>query len=90
MNKAELVDYVAEQTGSYKKDIKLLVDVMLEGIERGLIRDGKVTLVGFGNFLTKQRAPRVGRNPQTGASVNVPAKTVPTFKPSQQLKDAVD
>jgi DNA-binding protein HU-beta len=90
MNKAELVDYVARQTGSYKKDVKVLVDVMLEGIERGLIRDGKVTLVGFGNFLTKQRAPRVGRNPQTGVSVNVPAKTVPTFKPSQQLKDAVD
>lgn len=90
MNKAELVDYVAQQTGQYKKDVKVLVDVMLEGIERGLIRDGKVTLVGFGNFLTKQRAPRIGRNPQTGASVNVPAKTVPTFKPSQQLKDAVD
>lgn len=90
MNKAELVDYVAEQTGSYKKDVKVLVDVMLEGIERGLIRDGKVTLVGFGNFLTKHRAPRQGRNPQTGATVNVPAKTVPTFKPSQQLKDAVD
>lgn len=90
MNKAELVDYVAQQTGQYKKEVKVLVDVMLEGIEVGLIRDGKVTLVGFGNFLTKERAPRKGRNPQTGASVNVPAKTVPTFKPSQQLKDAVD
>lgn len=90
MNKAELVDYVAEVTGAYKKDVKVAVDAMLEGIERGLIRDGKVTLVGFGNFLTKQRAPRQGRNPQTGATVNVPAKTVPTFKPSQQLKDAVD
>ena len=90
MNKAELVDYVAKHTDSYKKDVKVLVDVVLEGIEIGLIRDGKVTLVGFGNFLTKQRAPRVGRNPQTGTSVNVPAKTVPTFKPSQQLKDAVD
>ena len=90
MNKAELVDFVATQTGTYKKDAKLAVDAVLEGIERGLIRDGKVTLVGFGNFLTKQRAPRVARNPQTGTTVHVPAKTVPTFKPSQQLKDAVD
>jgi DNA-binding protein HU-beta len=90
MNKAELVDFVAQQTGTYKKDAKAAVDAVLEGIERGLLADGKVTLVGFGNFLTKQRAPRVARNPQTGATVNVPAKTVPTFKPSQQLKDAVD
>jgi DNA-binding protein HU-beta len=90
MNKAELVDYVAEVTGAYKKDVKIAVDAMLEGIERGLIRDGKVTLVNFGNFFTKTRAPRQGRNPQTGTTVHVPAKTVPVFKPSQQLKDAVD
>jgi DNA-binding protein HU-beta len=90
MNKAELVEYVAEQTGTYKKNVKPLVDAVLAGIERGLIRDGKVTLVGFGNFVVKRRGSRTGRNPQTGADVHVPAKSVPSFKPSQLLKDAVE
>ena len=90
MNKAELVDYVAEQTGTYKKDAKVVVDAVLAGIERGLIDDGKVTLVGFGNFVTKRRGSRTARNPQTGEAVHVPSKTVPSFKPSQSLKDAVE
>ena len=90
MNKAELVDYVSEVTGAYKKDAKAAVDAVLEGIERGMKKDGKVTLVGFGNFIVKQRQPRTARNPQTGASVRVPAKRVPTFKPSQSLKDSID
>lgn len=90
MNKAELVDYVAEQTGVFKKDAKIAVDAVLMGIERGLINDGKVTLVGFGNFVTKRRGSRKARNPQTGESVHVPPKTVPSFKPSQLLKDAVE
>lgn len=89
MNKAELVDYVAEQTGTYKKDAKNVVDAVLAGIERGLITDGKVTLVGFGNFVVKRRAARKARNPQTGAAVHVPAKSVPTFKPSENLKESV-
>lgn len=90
MNKAELVDFVADQTGAYKKDAKAAVDAVLKGIERGLVSDGKVTLVGFGNFLVKSRAARTARNPQTGAKVHVKAKSVPTFKPSGNLKDAVE
>lgn len=90
MNKAELVEYVAEQTGAYKKDVKVTVDAVLAGIERGLIRDGKVTLVGFGNFVVKRRGPRTARNPQTGAAVHVRAKNIPSFKPSQSLKDSVE
>lgn len=89
MNKNELTDFVANETGQYKKDIKHTVDAVLAGIERGLMRDGKVTLVGFGNFFVVKRAARTGRNPQTGASVHVPAKRVPTFKPSGRLKKAV-
>lgn len=89
MNKAELVDRVARETGQYKKDVKHMVDAVLEGIEHGLIVDGKVTLVGFGNFIVKRRNSRTARNPQTGTLVHVPAKTVPTFKPSGNLKDAV-
>lgn len=90
MNKSELVDFVAEKTGAYKKDALAAVNAVMEGIEQGLRSDGKVTLVGFGNFVTKQRAARTARNPQTGDPVAVPAKTVPAFKPSQALKDAVE
>ena len=89
MNKADLVDFVAEQTGSLKKEAKAAVDATLAGIEKGLVGDGKVTLVGFGNFVTKDRAARTARNPQTGDAVHVPARTVPTFKPSQNLKNSV-
>ena len=89
MNKNELVDFVANETGQYKKDVKHVVDAVLAGIQRGLMRDKKVTLVGFGNFLVVRRQPRTARNPQTGASVHVPAKNVPTFKPSGRLKKSV-
>jgi DNA-binding protein HU-beta len=90
MNKAELVDYVAESTGIFKKDARGIVDAVLIGIKNGLMWDGKVTLAGFGNFQTVSRAARKGRNPKTGVSVNIRAKKVPTFRPSEQLKDAVD
>jgi len=90
MNKAKLVEYVANQTGTYKKDVKIFVDAILEGIEFGMKKDGKVTLVGFGNFIVRQRKPRLARNPQTGTPVRVPPKRIPTFKPSQQLKDTIE
>jgi DNA-binding protein HU-beta len=90
MNKAELVDFVATQTGAYKKDVKHIVDAVLEGIEQGMRRDGKVTLVGFGNFVTKNRKARLARNPQTGRPVRVPPKRVPTFKPSEKLKKLIE
>jgi len=90
MNKSELVDYVSEKTGAYKKDVKHTVDAVFDGIIQGLVEDDKVTISGFGNFIVKQRAPRKGRNPKTGQSVHIRAKSVPTFKPSDILKDAVD
>lgn len=90
MNKAELVDYVSEQTGMYKKDAKIAVDAVLDGIERGMKKDGKVTLVGFGNFIVRQRKARTGRNPQNGRPVRVPPKQVPSFKPSEKLKESIE
>lgn len=90
MNKAELVEFVAEKTGAYKKDAKYAVEAVLEGIAKGLLDDGKVTLVDFGNFVVKERAPRVARNPQTGQTVRIPSRHVPVFKPSQSLKDMID
>jgi DNA-binding protein HU-beta len=90
MNKAELVDYVSDVTGAYKKDAKAVVDAVLAGIEKGMKKDGKVTLVGFGNFIVKSRKARTARNPQTGTAVRVPPKQVPTFRPSQILKDSIE
>jgi DNA-binding protein HU-beta len=89
MNKAELVDFVAEDTNITKKEAKLLVNSVVDGIAKGLVEDGKVTLVGFGSFSKANRAARKGRNPSTGEEMQIPAKVVPKFKPSQALKDAV-
>lgn len=89
MNKNELVDFVANDTGKYKKDVKPIVDAVLAGITRGLMRDRKVTLTGFGNFFVVKRASRKARNPKTGTTVHVPAKNTPTFKPSGKLKRLV-
>lgn len=90
MNKSELVDYVAEATGATKKDSKVIIDAVFEGVKSGLVEDGKVQLVGFGTFEAKEQAARTARNPQTGEPIEVPAKTVPKFRPSSALKDAVD
>jgi len=89
MNKAELIEYVAQELGMYKKDVRIIVEKTFEGIEYGMRKEGKVTIVGFGNFIVKQRNPRKGRNPKTGTIVHIPSKQVPTFKPSDNLKRAV-
>jgi len=89
MNKAELTDFVAEDTGMTKKDSRLAINSVLAGIERGLTTESKVTLVGFGTFTTVDRAARKGRNPKTGEEIDIPAKTVPKFKASASLKAAV-
>jgi len=90
MNKADLTNFVAEETGMSKKDARIALNVVVEGIEKGLVTDGKVTLVGFGSFTTADRAARKGRNPKSGEPLDIPAKTVPKFKASKALKEAVD
>lgn len=89
MNKAGLVDYVAEAAGITKKDAKSAVDAFMEGVQSGLVQDGEVKLVGFGSFKTSVRAAREGRNPQNGEVIQIPEKTVPSFKASDNLKNAV-
>lgn len=90
MTKQELITFVAETTGMTKADAGRALEATVEGIKTGLKKQGKVTLVGFGTFEAKKRAAREGRNPQTGAPVKIPARTVPTFKAGSQLKESVN
>ena len=89
MNKAELVNAVIEKTGLSKKDATAAVDAVFGSIEETLASGGKVTLIGFGVFEVRERAARKGRNPQSGAEIEIPASKVPAFKAGRGLKDAV-
>ena len=90
MTKANLVDFIAEKADLTKADATRALEAMLEGIEKGLKKEGKVTLVGFGTFTAKKRSARTGRNPQTGAAVKIAARVVPGFKAGSKLKDALN
>ena len=89
MNKAELVAAVAEKTALSKKDSEKAVNAAFEAITEALVAGGKVQLVGFGSFETKERNARDGRNPRTKEEIEIPASRVPAFKAGKALKDAV-
>jgi DNA-binding protein HU-beta len=90
MNKGDLIDAVSTQTGLAKADATRAVDSVLETITNALKADDTVAIVGFGTFVVKARAARSGRNPQTGATIQIPASRVPGFKAGKALKDAVN
>ena len=90
MTKAELVEFIAENADLTKADAGRALEAVIEGVTEGLKKRGKVTLVGFGTFSAKKRAARTGRNPQTGATVKIAARTVPGFKAGSKLKDALN
>ncbi len=89
MNKTELVAEVATRTGISKKDAEHVLSAALDTIANTLKDGGKVQLVGFGSFETKERPARTGRNPRTRETIEIPASTVPVFKPGKALKDIV-
>ena len=90
MTKAELVEKMAKDAGIAKVAAAAALESMMEGITKALKKkDGKVTLVGFGTFSVKKRKARVGRNPRTGAELQIAAKKVPVFSAGKALKDAV-
>ena len=89
MNKAELVEEVADQTGLTKNVAREAVDAVIFAITNCLAREEKVTLVGFGTFQARERKARRGVNPQTRESIQIPAKKVPKFKPGKALKEKV-
>ena len=90
MNKAELISAVAAAAEVSKKDAEAVIVATLDTITAALKEGEKVQLVGFGSFEVKNRAERLGRNPQTGEPVPVPASKSPVFKAAKSLKDAVN
>jgi integration host factor subunit beta len=90
MTKADLVEEVAKVTELTRKDSEVIVDTLFESVIKALRTGDKLEVRGFGSFRVRQRNARVGRNPKTGEKVEVPAKRVPYFKPSKELKDLIN
>ncbi len=90
MNKSELIDAIAADAGLSKADAGKSLDATLGAVTGALKNGDTVSLVGFGTFQVKGRAARTGRNPQTGATIQIAAAQVPGFKAGKALKDAVN
>lgn len=90
MNKSELIEAVAASADIPKAAAGRAVDAVVEAITGALKEGGQVALVGFGTFSVKERAARTGRNPQTGAPIEIAAANIPSFKAGKALKDAVN
>ena len=90
MTKAELVETVSDQIHLTKKQTELVVNTVFQSITDSLSDGKKVELRGFGSFRIRERNARVGRNPKSGAQVDVPAKRVPFFKAGKDLRELVD
>jgi integration host factor subunit alpha len=90
MTKAEIIEQIYEKVGFSKKEsaeiVELVFDLMKETLEKG----DKIKISGFGNFVVRQKRPRVGRNPQPGESIEITSRRVLTFRPSQVLKAALN
>lgn len=89
MNKMELVEAVRKTLKTSKAQAERNVNVVFEAIRKGLKKDKKVQLVGFGTFSVRKRKKRKGRNPRTGEEITIPASKTVVFKPGKNLKEAV-
>jgi integration host factor subunit beta len=90
MTKADLVGEVERVAELSRKEAEAAVETIFDSIITALQADDKIEIRGFGSFRTRERRGRTGRNPKTGAKVDVPAKKIPFFKPSKELKDYVN
>ena len=90
MTKAEIIEQIYEKVGFSKKEsaeiVEMVFDIMKETLENG----EKIKISGFGNFVVRKKRPRIGRNPQTGEEIEISARRVLTFRPSQVLKAALN
>lgn len=89
MTKQDLIDIVSEKSGLTKKETGAILDTILDTITETMKQGEKVALVGFGTFEAKTRKARQGRNPATGETIEIAARTVPSFKAGRALKDAL-
>jgi DNA-binding protein HU-beta len=90
MNKTDLIDHIATVADISKASAARALDAAIEGIADALRKEEVVTLIGFGSFYVGTRAARSGRNPRTGAVINIQAAKVPKFRPGKGLKDAIN
>ena len=90
LTKADLIEEVLRITELPRKESETIVETIFESIIESLQKGQKIEIRGFGSFRTRERRGRIGRNPKTGAKVEVPAKKIPFFKPSKELKDFVN
>jgi integration host factor subunit beta len=90
MTKADLVDRVTAATGLTKRDVAVVVDRFIDAVGTALAEGKHIEIRGFGSFKVKSRRSRIARNPRTGATVDVPEKTVPYFKVSKELKKLIE
>lgn len=90
MNKQDLIRRISDDSELSRRDASVLLDSMLEAIMSAVAAGERVQLVGFGTFEARERQARVARNPQTGETVEVPAATVPVFRPGVLFKERVD
>jgi len=89
LTKADLIEEVLKVTELPRKESEIIVETIFDSIIEAIQKGEKIEIRGFGSFRTRQRRGRVGRNPKTGEKVEVPAKRIPFFKPSKELKDFV-
>ena len=89
MNKTELIAITAEKAGLTKKDTERVLNAAIDAVTAALVAGDKVQISGFGNFEVRERDARIGRNPHTKQTIEIPATRVPAFKASKALKDTV-
>jgi len=89
MNKADLIAKISKDSGITKEKANLAIDSLVDGVTKGLKKGTRVTLVGFGTFYSTKRKARVGRNPQTGETIQIKAKKVARFKPGKELESSI-
>lgn len=89
MNKADLVEAISKQTSATKADTERMIDALVDVVTKNIKKKEGVKLVGFGTFAVSNRKARVGRNPQTGEEIRIPARKVPVFRPGKELKESV-
>ncbi|GFM34004.1 HU family DNA-binding protein [Desulfovibrio mangrovi] len=89
MTKADLIEKIAEKANLTKANAERSLNAFIDAVEDVLVKEGKLTLTGFGTFVVEERKERKGRNPRTGAEISIPAAKVVKFRPGKLLKEAI-